>query len=100
VFVFFLGGPVADKITMWISKRRGSREPEYQLANLVLPITLAIIGALLFGYANQNNLHFKILLTGSFLLMSATLISAPIINNFCIESYPQWAGCVLYSHQD
>lgn len=93
MFVFFLGGPVADKVTMWISRRRGgAREPEFQLANLILPITVSIIGALVFGYANQNNLHFMVLLTGSFLLMAASMITAPIINNFCIESYPQWAA--------
>ncbi|KAH9906968.1 major facilitator superfamily transporter [Xylariomycetidae sp. FL2044] len=95
VLIFFLGGPAADKLTLWISKRRGNREAEYNLPNLVLPIIFAITGVLVFGYANQFGLHYTILLLGTFFLMTAGLITHPIINNFVVESYPQWPGAVL-----
>lgn len=83
---------MSDKLTMWIAKRKGRREPEFQLVNLGLPITLAIAGAMTFGYANQFQLHYSILLVGMFLLTTAPLMSAPIIQSFVMESYPQWAG--------
>ncbi|KAI7775820.1 hypothetical protein LA080_006234 [Diaporthe eres] len=95
IAVFVIGGALSDKVTMWISKRRGSREPEYQLINLITPIVFAIIGAIVFGYADQFHLHYMVLLLGQFFLMTSPLMAAPIINNYVIESYPQWAGAVL-----
>ncbi|KAK7725525.1 hypothetical protein SLS63_008129 [Diaporthe eres] len=95
IAVFVIGGTLSDKVTMWISKRRGSREPEYQLINLITPIVFAIIGAIVFGYADQFHLHYMVLLLGQFFLMTSPLMAAPIINNYVIESYPQWAGAVL-----
>lgn len=95
VAVFLIGGPLSDKVTMWISRRRGSREPEYQLINLIIPILFAIIGAIVFGYADQFHLHYMVLLLGQFFLMTSPLMAAPIINNYVIESYPQWAGYVF-----
>ncbi|KAF3802145.1 hypothetical protein GCG54_00012391 [Colletotrichum gloeosporioides] len=95
VVVFIVGGPVADAVSLWISKKKGGREAEHQLPNLILPIVMAITGALVFGYADQNHLHYAVLLLGTFLLMTSTLISAPIVQNYVIESYPQWAGPVL-----
>lgn len=95
VVVFIVGGPVADAVSLWFSKKKGGREAEHQLPNLILPIVMAITGALVFGYADQNHLHYAVLLLGTFLLMTSTLISAPIVQNYVIESYPQWAGPVL-----
>lgn len=92
LLIYFVGGAMSDKITMCIAKRRGSREPEFQLANLVMPIVLAIAGSLVFGYANQFSLHYSVLLFGMFLLSTAPLMAAPVIQNFVMESYPQWAG--------
>lgn len=94
IAVFLIGGTLSDKVIMWISKRRGSREPEYQLINLIIPIVFAIIGAIVFGYADQFHLHYMVLLLGQFFLMTSPLMAAPIINNYVIESYPQWAGYV------
>lgn len=64
IAVFAIGGAMSDKVTLWISKRRGSREPEYQLINLIIPIVFAIIGAVVFGYADQFHLHYMVLLLG------------------------------------
>ncbi|KXH67483.1 major facilitator superfamily transporter [Colletotrichum salicis] len=95
IVVFVVGGPVADSVSLWISKKKGGREAEHQLPNLILPIFFAITGALIFGYADQNHLHYAVLLLGTFFLMTSTLITAPIVQNYVIESYPQWAGPVL-----
>lgn len=91
--IFLVGGPLADKVNNWITRRRGGiREPENQLPNLILPIVLIIIGAIIFGVADQYSLHYMVLLTGNFFLGSAPLMMAPIIQTFVIESYPQHAG--------
>lgn len=96
IVVFLVGGPVADKVTLWLSRRRGGvREAEYHLANLIMPIFFAIVGAIIFGYANQFTLHYAFLLLGTFFVITATLIAVPVVNNFVIESYPQWAAPVV-----
>lgn len=95
VFIFLIGGVAAEKVTQWICAKRGGREPEYQLPNLILPVILAVAGAMIFGAADQFQLHYTILLTGSFLMLLAPLLTAPVIQTFVMESYPQWAGYVL-----
>ncbi|KAJ4390954.1 hypothetical protein N0V93_004553 [Gnomoniopsis smithogilvyi] len=95
IFIFLIGGTLSDKVTMIICKRRGSREPEYQLPNLIIPIIFGIAGSLVFGYADQFHLHYSIILLGNFLLTTAPLMAAPVIQSFVMESYPQWAGPVL-----
>lgn len=77
---------------MMICKRRGRREPEYQLPNLIIPIIFGIAGSLVFGYADQFHLHYSVILLGNFLLTTAPLMAAPVIQSFVMESYPQWAG--------
>ncbi|KAK8857238.1 MFS-type transporter [Apiospora arundinis] len=97
VIVYFFGGPLADKISIKMSQvlGKGKREPEYSLPNLILPFVLGIAGCFLFGVAAQNNLHFSVLLLGSFFILSGALTSLTLVNAFVIESYPQWAGPVL-----
>lgn len=95
--MYFFGGPLADKLSIKISQvlGKGKREPEYSLPNLILPFVLGIAGCFLFGVAAQNNLHFSVLLLGSFFILSGALTSLTLVNSFVIESYPQWAGPVL-----
>lgn len=98
--IFFVGGVFAEKTTMWISNKRGGREAEYQLPNLILPVILAVIGSMVFGVADQYSLHYMVLLTGSFLMLLAPLLTGPVIQNFIMESYPQWAGYVDMGEED
>lgn len=93
--IFLIGGVGAEKMTQCISRKRGGREPEYQLPNLILPVILGVAGAMIFAVADQMSLHYMVLLTGTFLMMTAPLLSAPVIQTFIMESYPQWAGYVL-----
>ncbi|KAK8136120.1 hypothetical protein PG984_004060 [Apiospora sp. TS-2023a] len=97
VIVYFFGGPLADKVSIKMSQvlGKGKREPEYSLPNLVLPFVLGIAGCFIFGVAAQSNLHFTVLLLGSFFILSGALTSLTLVNTFVIESYPQWAGPVL-----
>lgn len=70
VLIFLIGGVGAEKVTQWISKKRGSREPEYQLPNLILPTILSVVGAMIFAVANQMGLHYmvSVFLTSEFLI--------------------------------
>ncbi|EFQ34331.1 major facilitator superfamily transporter [Colletotrichum graminicola] len=94
--VYVFGGPVADKISNAVTKwQGGSREPEHHLANLILPIVSGVAGCFVFGTAGEQNLHWGVLLFGSFLIVFAFLTLMTILNVFIVESYPQWAGPVL-----
>ncbi|KAF3761622.1 hypothetical protein M406DRAFT_50918 [Cryphonectria parasitica EP155] len=97
VVVFFLSGPVADKVTTTIAKRRnGVREAEFGLANMLIPFIAGISGCFIFGYAGQSTgVPWIVLLLGMFLIVFGFLCIMITINVFVVESYPQWAGPVL-----
>lgn len=73
----------------------GAREAEHHLPNLVLPFVSGIAGVFIFGWAGQNNVHWAVLLFGSFLVIFAFLTVMTVLNVFIVESYPMWAGPVL-----
>lgn len=96
-FVWLLGGFVADKVSNTVAKRNGGRrEPEAHLLNLILPLALAIVGTMMFGYAGQHVLtaHWSILLIGIFFIALGFLTSNTVFSVYIVESYPQWAGYV------
>lgn len=94
--MFVLNGPVADRASNTISRRNGGvREPEHHLPNLALPFAAGIAGAFLYGAAAQNNLHWTVLLAGSFLLVFALLAAQTAVNVYVVESYPALAGPAL-----
>ncbi|OLN94171.1 putative MFS-type transporter C1271.10c-like protein 9 [Colletotrichum chlorophyti] len=94
--VYVFGGPVADRISNAMTKwHGGSREPEHHLANLVVPLISGVAGCFIFGTAGERDLHWAVLLIGSFLIVFAFLTTMTILNVFIVESYPQWAGPVL-----
>ncbi|KAK9778034.1 putative Major facilitator superfamily domain-containing protein [Seiridium cardinale] len=96
VAVYFLGGPLSDKISLMITRRHnGVREAEFHLPNLILPFISGILGCFVFGYAGQNNLHWAFILLGAFFLIFAFLTVLTVVNVFVVESYPMWAGPVL-----
>ncbi len=98
VFVYLCGGVMADKVALLATKMNGGRrEPEHHLPNFVLPFISGITGCLVFGAAAQNNLHFSLLLLGSFFILFGSLTLLTTTHVFLVESYPQWAGYVLLS---
>ncbi len=96
VFVFLFGGVITDKVALLMTKWNGGRrEPEHHLPNFVFPFFAAIIGCFVFGVAAENNLHFSLLLLGSFLILFGSLTLLTTSNVFIVESYPQLAGYVV-----
>lgn len=91
-----MSGPVADKVSNLIARRHnGVREAEFGLANMLIPFVSGIAGCFVFGYAGQSDVHWVVLLLGSFLVVFGFLCIMITINVFIVESYPQWAGPVL-----
>lgn len=91
-----LSGPVADTVVTKIAKRRkGIREAEFGLANMVIPFICGIAGCFVFGYAGQSNVHWSVLLLGNFFVVFGFLCIMIAVNVYIVESYPQWAGPVL-----
>ncbi|KAI1840992.1 hypothetical protein JX265_012869 [Neoarthrinium moseri] len=96
VAVYFLGGPVSDRVSLAITRRHGGvREPEFHLPNMIIPFAFGILGCFVFGYSAQNNLHWAFILLGSFFVIFAFLTVLTVVNVFVVESYPRWAGPVL-----
>ncbi len=96
VFVYLFGGPLADRLSLRMTRHGGgAREAEHHLPNLVLPFVSGIAGAFVFGIAGQNNLHWAIVLFGTFLIIFAFLTTMTVLNVYVVESYPMWAGPVL-----
>jgi MFS family permease len=94
--VYVFAGPVADRVANAATRHNnGSREPEHHLLNTGVPFIAGIAGCFIFGYAGQNNVHWGVLLFGSFLIIFAFLTILSVVNVFIVESYPMWAGPVL-----
>ncbi|KAL8359396.1 hypothetical protein RB601_007875 [Gaeumannomyces tritici] len=118
LFVYVFAGPVADRVSMSVTRRRSrggkvdgdannsnsnsnknnnamAREAEDNLPNFILPFALGIAGAFLFGAAAQQRMHWAVLLLASFLVIFAYLTVLTLGNVLVVESYPVWAGPVL-----
>lgn len=95
--IYLFGGPLADKLTLKISRMRGktNREPEFQLPNLIVPFVASMAGCIIFGCAVQFHWHIAVTLLGNTLLMVGSMTAATVLKTFIIESYPQWPGPVL-----
>lgn len=97
-FVWFFGGYVADWISNFLARRNGGRrEPEGHLVSLVFPLLASIVGPLLFGYAAENirTLPSIVVLVSIFLIGFGLLTANTIFAVYLVESYPQFAGCVI-----
>ncbi|CAK7213626.1 hypothetical protein SEUCBS140593_001908 [Sporothrix eucalyptigena] len=101
--VYLLGGIVADKVGLFITRRlnNGQREPEHLLPYMSFTFLLGIAGCFVFGTASENATasvkSVILLLVGNFLLLLGSLILLTTTNVFVIESYPQKANAVIVS---
>ncbi|KAF4636494.1 hypothetical protein G7Y89_g1585 [Cudoniella acicularis] len=98
VFVYLVGSWGADKVSNWITKRKGGvREPEVHLWSLIFPLFCGIFGCILFGVGGTYvyKVHWMAILSGAAFLNFAFLTINIIGSVYCIESYPKWAGPVL-----
>ncbi|OHW99027.1 major facilitator superfamily transporter-like protein [Colletotrichum incanum] len=65
--VYIFGGPVADKTSNMVTRwQGGSREPQHHVANMVLPLVSGVADCFVFGNAAEKNVHWVVLLVGSF----------------------------------
>ena len=98
VLIYFLGGTVADKLALKITRLNGGkREPEHLLPNMTISIVMGIAGCFMFGVAAQRNLSPALLLFGNFMLLFGSLTLLTTSNVFLIESFPQKANSVIVS---
>lgn len=106
LLVYIFAGPVADRISLFVTRRRNGREgnggnnsntrqAEDTLPNFVLPFVLGIAGIFLFGAAAQQRMHPAVLLLAAFMVTFGYLTVLPLNNVLAVESYPMWAGPVL-----
>lgn len=99
VVVAVVTGGLADKFANWAAKKRGSREPENQLINLILPVVAGLIGSILFGVAGNNpsEYHWMVLLLGLAFMAFGFLGANSVGAVYVLECYPHLAGPALVS---
>lgn len=96
IMTFLISGPFAERVNNMVARRRkGVREAEFGLLNMIVPFVAGISGCFVFGYAGQSDVHWSVILLGLFLILFSFLCTMITINVFIVESYPQWAGPVL-----
>jgi hypothetical protein len=67
IFVYLIGGTLADRIANTLTKRRGGvREPEVHLWNLIIPLFCGVFGSILFGIGGTylSHVHWITILIG------------------------------------
>ncbi|TLD21497.1 hypothetical protein PspLS_09129 [Pyricularia sp. CBS 133598] len=99
IVVAFVQGPLGDNLANFMAKRTGRRTPENQLINLVLPITLALIGSLLFGLAGQHpdRYGWPVFLASFAFIAYGFLGTSSTSSVYVLECYPHLAGPALVS---
>ncbi|KAJ0362243.1 hypothetical protein COL154_006345 [Colletotrichum chrysophilum] len=97
VAVALVTGKAADWMANRLAMKRGVREPENQLINLIIPTLAGIIGAVIFGLAgsNQANYSWVTFLTGLGLMAFGFLGANSIGAVYVLECYPHLAGPAL-----
>lgn len=92
-------GPVGDWLANYLAKRSGRRVPENQLINLILPITLGMIGALLYGLAGdaQDKYGWPVFLLSFAFIAYGFLGTSSTSSVYVLECYPYLAGPALVS---
>ncbi|KAH8839862.1 hypothetical protein MCOR07_005320 [Pyricularia oryzae] len=99
IVVALVQGPLGDNLANFMAKRTGRRTPENQLINLVLPITLALIGSLLFGLAGQHpeTYGWPVFLASFAFIAYGFLGTSSTSSVYVLECYPHLAGPALVS---
>jgi len=97
LFVPIVEGKLADMFANSLARRTGSRKPEYQLINLILPFICSLLGSLLFGLAggDQSKYHWVVFLMALAFMAFGFLGTSTITTIYVLESYPHIAGPAL-----
>ncbi|ETS77840.1 hypothetical protein PFICI_09902 [Pestalotiopsis fici W106-1] len=99
-FTYFISGWLADIVSNWIARRHdGRREPEVHLLSIILPVILAVLGLVMYGYVCSNILtilraDYALLVNIFFHTVGSTCINTTL-QVFILESYPNFAGPIL-----
>ncbi|KAF1822204.1 major facilitator superfamily transporter [Dissoconium aciculare CBS 342.82] len=99
LLVGFVTGGLADVLANSVAKKRGTRVPENQLINLILPGILGILGTVLFGIAGNDpqKYHWIVFLLGLGFMAFGFLGTSAIGTVYVLECYPHLAGPALVS---
>nr|POE46998.1 putative mfs-type transporter [Quercus suber] len=97
ILVAGITGGAADWLANHVARKRGSRVPENQLINLILPAIASILGALLFGLAggDQQKYSWGTFLFGLGCMAFGFLGTSSVTTVYVLESYPHIAGPAL-----
>lgn len=97
ICVFIVSGFLADNFANWWAKRRGQRDPEIQVLNLIPGCILSLIGTILFGIAGDNpgKYGWPTFLTGLAFISFGFLATNSIGIVYVLECYPHLAGPAL-----
>lgn len=90
-------GVLADWSANYVARKRGKREPENQLLNLVFPTICALIGTIIFALAgeNQEEYSYFVFLLGLGLMAFGFLGANTVGAVYVLECYPHLAGPAL-----
>jgi len=94
LFVVVLG-IFSDRLMQWVVKRHGGRrEAEWQLYNLIFPVIVAMIGAIVLGVGGQYlyQVHWMAIVMGMTLLAFGLGVVSIVSSVVTIEAYPKMAG--------
>lgn len=82
-----------DALPLWICKRyrRGVWTPELRLYCLCVPIAVLPVGLGIIGAAFENHYHYMVLALGVFLVIFAALLAQPIVINYAVECFMDYA---------
>jgi len=97
LFVPIVEGKLADMFANYLARKTGSRKPENQLINLILPFICSLLGSLIFGLAgaNQEKYHWIVFLMALAFMAFGFLGTSTITTIYVLESYPHIAGPAL-----
>jgi len=97
LLVGVITGGLADIVANWVARRRGSRIPENQLFNLILPSLCGIIGTVVFGITGeaQDKYHWSVFLMSLGFIAFGFLGCNSIGAVYVLECFPHLAGPAL-----
>lgn len=94
ICVALVTGGLADHLSNLVARKRGVRQPENQLINLILPTLCGLIGSILFGLAgnDQQAYPWPVFLLALGMVAFGFLGANSIGVVYALECYPHLAG--------
>ena len=82
-----------DSLPLWICRRsyNGIWAPELRLYSLIVPLITMPVGLAISASALAYHYHYMVLALGTFLVGFSAVLAQPVILNYVVESYTQFA---------